>query len=45
MPRQSAFLLYRILYGELLSVNLREWLIDNQIDLKLLGEIENCQLD
>jgi hypothetical protein len=39
MSRDAGFLLMRLLYGELIGVNVHEWLFNNQIKSEVLNEI------
>ena len=44
MSRDAVFLLMRLLYGELIGVNVHEWLLNNQIKPEVLNEILiSCQ--
>ena len=39
MSSDAGFLLMRLLYGELIGVNVHEWLLNNQINPDLLNQI------
>ena len=39
MSRDAGLLLMRLLYGELIGVNVNEWLLNNQIKPDLLNQI------